>query len=635
MPGRQRVVLALASWALAWGTPAAAGGADQAALTGPRAVLTLIERDLDGDAHDVPRDRATVDINSLLSVGVDRGALVARLPSPPEGSLTSALITDYAMFQKGVTAMTSATEPYGRKLNAIRAAPAGDARNKAIVDARPTIRTMSAAAGPLLDYALATDVANPAAKERRMAFRQELREALRAEMGKSLAAHFVAIQTAGRNELKRLDEALRAALAKEGVHLMMGAWINTVAGTRAVHLPGFDDYPDQPRHEVERFSLVFTPEQKQQYENARAAATLVNSGGGGDVVNQMALDFVNRSFPDSLKALQDVQVACQAFMTIAKDVPKPVVAGTKTLMAHLTDDLKWLEGTIASLEEIAKNNPGGLRQAIQVAVDAAIARVNTIKTDADLLKNYADAAKGVLKTSSEGVLQAIKALDTAVTDNLGALWDGVKEAAIGRDLNAASLAFGDKVKRFDLDNLPATTQLDLELTGQRADGDHVAIKVGMERPGLPAQDLEVQSLVLRRLLVHVETAAGLVFATRPRQGVDASGKVPFQAAPAYSAFLKKGWRGCALWNNVLTPGLGVSMAALDFDLNGVPEVGIGGALSILRDWLQGGVGFNVFQRSWYGFIGIGLPLPTFGMTTVSNTGAAGAGAGAGSAGRSQ
>jgi len=64
------------------------------------------------------------------------------------------------------------------------------------------------------------------------------------------------------------------------------------------------------------------------------------------------------------------------------------------------------------------------------------------------------------------------------------------------------------------------------------------------------------------------------------------------------------------------------VAALDFNLDGVPEVGIGGAISLLRDWLQGGVGYNVFQRGWYGFVGVGLPLPTFGMTTTSNASAA-------------
>jgi hypothetical protein len=240
--------------------------------------------------------------------------------------------------------------------------------------------------------------------------------------------------------------------------------------------------------------------------------------------------------------------------------------------------------------------------------------------------------KDPVKTAFDAVVDAAKTSSTALDTNLRSLWSEVVIVALGRELNASALAFGEKVKRFDLDNLPGTTQLDLELTGSRADGDLVAIKVGMERPGIPVQDLEVQSLDLRRILVHVETAVGLVFVTRPRQPTDGSGKVPFQAAPAYSAFLKKGWRGSALWNNILRPGIGVSVAAVDFDLNGVPEIGIGGAVTLLRDWLQGGGGFNVFERRWYAFVGVGLPLPTFGMTTVSNSGTS-AGP-SGSAGRS-
>jgi hypothetical protein len=632
MTFRRIAFCAVFCWVLALVTVATAahGAQPSAAKSGP--ILTLIERDLDGDPHDVPSGRATVDINSLIAIGVSHGALVARLPTSVSGSLTAGLLTDYLSFQTSVTAMARATTPLALKMAAVNAATTPDGRNQAILDAEAAIADMGDATEPLLEYALARDAlaksGDAAAKARRSSFFKDLNAALKGAAGTSRVTRSAAIEGAGNAELKRLESALSGALKQEGVRLMMAAWVETAAGTRSVHLPGFDDYPDQPRYEVDRFSLVFTEQQQQQYKNAKDAATLINKGATSEVVDQVVLDFVNRSFPDTLDAMKKLEEACQAFAAAAKSAPNSVVADVKALTDQLTDDLSWFESTIASLKQIAETNPSGLGQALQAAVDGAILRVSAIKVDVETLQKDVDAQAHTLEASITGVTDALKNLSTAAEKNLKTLWNGIAVTVAGRDLNAAALAFGDKVKRFDLDNLPASTQLDLELTGQRADGDLVAIKVGMERPGLPAQDLEVQSLVLRRMLVHVETAAGLVFTTRPRQPSDGSKKVPFQAAPAYSAFLKKGWRGCALWNNVLTPGIGVSVAAVDFNLDGVPEIGIGGAVAILRDWLQGGFGYNVFQRRWYGFVGIGLPLPTFGMTTVSNSGGASASAGA-------
>jgi hypothetical protein len=194
-------------------------------------------------------------------------------------------------------------------------------------------------------------------------------------------------------------------------------------------------------------------------------------------------------------------------------------------------------------------------------------------------------------------------------------------------LNTATLAFGDKIQRFSLESLPTNTVLDAERAGARSEGDELVVKFGIERPNVPTQDADTQSLVLRRLMLHVQTAVGLVFATRPRLASYGSTAIPFMAAPAYSAFFKKGWRGSPFWNNLLTPGLGISVAALDSNLDGVPEVGVGAAVSILRDWLQGGAGYNLFQRRWYGFVGIGLPLPTFGMVTADSGAASASGTG--------
>jgi hypothetical protein len=306
----------------------------------------------------------------------------------------------------------------------------------------------------------------------------------------------------------------------------------------------------------------------------------------------------------------------------AEKTALPLAAEVKVVAVDLGQQARWLEETIASLADTAKTNPAGLLASATAAIREATTRLAAVEKEVDALRKDLTSAVAAVRAQAKDVLDAGAVLKKAVDAEASTVWEQIAAGSVVTNLNAATLEFGDKVKRFELADLPGTSQLDLELTGPRADGDEVVIKLGVQRgTASPPQDLEVEQLRLRRILVHVETSAGLVFANRPRQPSDKGDKVPFQAAPAYSAFLKKGWRGCALWNNVLTPGLGISVAALDFDLDGVPEVGMGAALSILRDWLQGGIGYNVAARRWYGFVGVGLPLPTFGMTTTSNTSA--------------
>jgi len=578
---------------------ASAQAALAASAPPPAPLLTFVERDIDGDSHDVTPGAATVDINSTIGITIDRAVLAARLGGA-SGSETAALVADYVTLQNGITELTRAlSQPAADKTGSLRAR----------------------AGLILLNYATsAPKDAAPTARPNR--FRAALDRALDSAAGQSTAAQFLALQQAGHEEIDRLQQELNAALAKEGVRLMLGAWLGASAGTQPVHLPGFDSYADQTRYEVERFRLVFTDEQRQQYQNAATAAKMINAGGGAAVAQAVVLDLAARSFPETLKALQALRQDCDNLVAAAEKAAPPLAAEVKVVAVDLGQQAKWLEATITSLADTAKTNPAGLPAAATAAIREATTRLAAVEKEVDGLRKDLTSAVAALQTPAREVLDAAAALKRAVDAEASTVWGEITAGSVVANLNAATLEFGDKVKRFELADLPATSQLDLELTGPRADGDEVVIKLGVQKgTASPNQDVEIEQLRLRRMLVHVETSAGLVFANRPRQPSDTGGKTPFQAAPAYSAFLKKGWRGCAFWNNVLNPGLGISVAALDFNLDGVPEVGIGAALSIVRDWLQGGIGYNVAARRWYGFVGVGLPLPTFGMTTTSNTSA--------------
>jgi hypothetical protein len=105
----------------------------------------------------------------------------------------------------------------------------------------------------------------------------------------------------------------------------------------------------------------------------------------------------------------------------------------------------------------------------------------------------------------------------------------------------------------------------------------------------------------------------VIFATRP--SVEGVGGGPFQVAPAYSLTLHFGDRGLPLLDELLTPGFGISVSALDFDRDGTPELGLGGVVTLFHDVVQVGGGYNVFKNDGYFFFGLGIPLSGFSGAT--------------------
>ena len=66
--------------------------------------------------------------------------------------------------------------------------------------------------------------------------------------------------------------------------------------------------------------------------------------------------------------------------------------------------------------------------------------------------------------------------------------------------------------------------------------------------------------------------------------------------------------------NVLDCGVGLNLAALDFNHDDSQELGIGVVLSgLLENLMQVGYGYNVKAGVPYAFFGLRLPLPDFGI----------------------
>jgi hypothetical protein len=175
--------------------------------------------------------------------------------------------------------------------------------------------------------------------------------------------------------------------------------------------------------------------------------------------------------------------------------------------------------------------------------------------------------------------------------------------------NAQALEFAEKVKRYELQTLPAVTHLSLPSIGDRGAGDSVELKFRIGRGERSIVD-ERRRLNLQWLLSHVQSTAGLILAMPLPVTPVAGNNALFQAAPSYSVLYKFGTRGARFWSDVFQFGMGLNVAAPDFNHDSIPELGAGLSLSMFRDILQVGIGYNFFANQAYPFVGLGLPLPS-------------------------
>jgi hypothetical protein len=194
------------------------------------------------------------------------------------------------------------------------------------------------------------------------------------------------------------------------------------------------------------------------------------------------------------------------------------------------------------------------------------------------------------------------------------------EIIYGVELDDAALKFGAEVYKLTLSDIPEVTELDLVNTGVRTDGDRLQLKLVMtSNNNLQSKTLETREIYLFRVLPHIVTTVGVVFADPlARTEIQAQ----FQMAPSFNLLFKglgdqKCRRRSVAYNRMFDWGLGLHLAAPDFDKDDVPEIAAGVVVSTLHDYLQGGFAFNIFTGDPYWFFGLRFPIPSFNIGASS------------------
>ncbi len=423
---------------------------------------------------------------------------------------------------------------------------------------------------------------------------------------------------------KQLEESLKVEAQKNGIYLQMGGWINSKGGSQPVHIPGFDDIATN-NFRVEQFQLVLTDEQKKELDAFSIAANKANEDGLaaafdtkkaiGLVISKVLgtqsiadltslqkevkkyLDSANLDLANARQLMQTSFDQIQAFrdfinIIVAKYKQQGTLSGS-TLLAQVNSDISEIEQQTKALSANLTATATGIENNLRLLSATTQAALKDISPN--------------LKKIPSDAMADIKALKKEITSALDMI-------VAGENLNSTGIEFTKEVKKLSFDQVQQETTVDLESTGKREIGDTFTVRLSVGRPDGSNVDIANLRYYLYFCTPYVQTAVSFLFTDPVPIFQRSPGKALFQYAPSYSILLKGIWkndlkaRRSLSYHNVYSPGIGVNIATLDFNGDGAPEVGVGAAFSIFRDFLQIGYGINTFEGRGYSFFGFKLPV---------------------------
>jgi hypothetical protein len=424
------------------------------------------------------------------------------------------------------------------------------------------------------------------------------------------------IYVAAANIARDLQTQLDNEVTTNGVYVQMGAWIDT----RAIHISGFDDYPQDERYVVQRWNLALSEDEQARLTAYAELATKVNADGwktllswktiGPSIIQAYLQD--TRSGQCAASLAKNFEAAKSQTWASANDIQQKLEQGRKDAQDYI-DFLEGLKtkyaagGSASALAPaaflIATNND------IQALVNRTSALPKTLTADADAVVKLVTSTVATVKSNVDSLASQAKACGTDAQSDAKELQDKVlKEIKFllgEREFDTAALELGDQVRKLTLLQLPSMVSIPLVDTGRRDAGDQFTLKFAVGAANKPREVLDTRTLTMYRILWHTDLKATLIWADPGKKTAVSH----FQAAPAYNVMLKHGSRKHVLWNSLFDPGFGLNLAAQDFNHDDGQELGIGLAVSAVRDLITVGYGYNVSQGAKYWFFGLRLPVP--------------------------
>ncbi|MFQ5627236.1 MAG: hypothetical protein ACE5I1_00630 [bacterium] len=570
-------------------------------------ILQISEKNKDSSLHRLNKKPFIVDINSTVFIRIDKDALRRQsIDSTSNAKLKEMIETALRLQEAADSGLVGL-----KKLQAVLS---------------PSTWPDSLS-GPNSDSLAAAlkDVAKPAGIVLKNAPRgSTLRNIFNNLLIKRISVkdQYRVIFEAAAEEAERLKAGLDNALKSDGVYYQLGAWISGNQQERPVHLRGFDEYPEGDDYEVESWNFNLSTEQQKDLQALKTNAQKLNEKGLPNVIADLrksAPKLILNRIRESLSCIEDVEQAVALAESAGKESVqefKDIVASTKKSFTDYRDFLIELRGKLREDVNKVSESPDAFLTSVKNHLSSFQSRteslVNVIKRLENLLKefegdNKIEAAANSLKNATKACGEQLK---SKITNTVGELGNALAGLVSVKQIDVSLLEFGDEVLKLDIENMPDSTEVNLIKTGARASGDALVLRMAMGKAeNNHRKTIDSSQIQLFHVEPHLRTVVGMIYA-RPqsKNGIDND----FRIVPTYSVLLTKGSRGSIAYNRLFQPAFGLNVAAMDFDHDNAPEVGIGLVFSIFQDYLQAGYGYNLHAEVGYGFFGLRLPIPTLG-----------------------
>lgn len=465
-----------------------------------------------------------------------------------------------------------------------------------------------------------------------------------------------------REEIERISSEYKQVF--EGLNFRLGGWINRGASPEPIHIEGFDTIQ---RGEFYEFSFFVppTPEEWEKLNKMQDAAKNINEKGLSAVLNikgqlkQYAAGLeteVKNALDCTLKTLTAIKSQIISQTTI--DFKEQFKATNDVIqkVKDLLDLLQQLKKVIQDLDIL----PDKLEQNVQLVQSLSSAIKNDIATLPDDLKNAKQEIENSLKSGSalatlekdvkEGIKNGLEQIkDNCLKEILATIANAkseiesmvalvkdevVKNLGLMSPQWGAALELSDKVERFAIDKIPNEGSVDLRYLGKRDEGNELYFKAVLETKPTEGEE-KVQAVTIDEKyfmlfkMVYIKLKPALVFAAplmakaeRAEHGITLSQTKTFQAVASYSVLLKLGNRKSVAYNRFFRLGIGLNVAALDFNQDSNYEVGLGLVFSAFNDFVQVGIGRNMDIDANYWFFGINLPIGEISLPKLGSAGGA-------------
>jgi hypothetical protein len=608
--GTRRPALA-ALWLAAACAKAPPPASGPAPTRGPD-ILTLEELDQDHGKDTLFDRNGIADINSSLELRVDSTALRRRVSAMVgPNAISPAVIARLAGLQAMAVARLELVQKYSvalQRYTATKSASDLQAVRKAIKPLAQSAGTLIAAAsedpalGDRLETMLETFYAGPEAAEH------------------SAALEYNALLAFAGEEAASARRALDAEAHEAGVRIQIGTWLSTSQGVRPIAAPTLNQTEPSSPFVVDRWTVVMDDAQRKQVQEYGKLARAANTDGPAGLLRTLAV-----STRETFKLMADQARECAESLTVAvKGLTTNAGASPQTSDGLLIDQLKaqltTLQKSAKELTALAVKYQAPATTTDPAAfLEATNADLAAVKTIIGTVAGAIKQARTTLAGASASLLQGGELANGAagLKAKLGGCDSTIHEALDGITADFGGVDHAEQIRAlteeawkdvlsFDVATVPARSTVQLVTAGPRRPGDLVLIRIAATRGSDTRHEiLDEQQVRLQRVLPHLELSVGLVFA----DPLGSSAVIHrFQAAPAYSVLYRRGSRRSMARNSFWNVGIGLNIAAVDFDKDDVPELGLGLTTSAFADLLQAGAGYNVFLDRAYWFFGVRLPV---------------------------